>query len=75
VARIGGPGSGGWEAERLALAGPVNRQVLEANKLVGCQLNWLPPLQNRLDDIRGQIGDSKHRCEVGGVDAVRGSDV
>lgn len=75
MAGFGGPGSGGWEAEILALTWPVDWQVLQTNELVGCQLGWLLPLKGRLDDVRGQVRDSKDSREVGSVEAIRGGEI
>jgi hypothetical protein len=57
------------------LTGPVDRQIIDANLLIGGQLGWLPTFNDRLDDIGAQVGKSKHAREVRGIDAIGGSKV
>ena len=46
---------------------PSRRQTRFHGFEAGRQLGWLSAFHDGLNNIRGQTGDSKHPCEVGGV--------
>ena len=70
AADLGGTRSGRREAERLALARPVQGQVLHPDQLIGHEVYWLATANHRLNNIGGEVGQAKNAREIGAADAI-----
>src|SRR5215831_14091884 len=58
------------EAEHRPLLVPVERQTRARQQLVGSQIARLAPVEDRLDDVRGEIAEADEPREIGWAHAL-----
>ena len=61
-------GAGSSKAEHDPLIVPGKRQTGVREELLCRQIARLPPLEDRLGDIRREIGEADEPCEIGPAD-------